>query len=685
MNEQHTQEIPGPRRALQIGLCLAALALPALAQEPAPQPIDATPPAPEAKNSGEPSTGATQGEGATQPEVTPPGTPQEPVQTPEVQPAEGSPVAQSPNPPTAPNAPAGDPAAPQDPPAPADAAPSNVAPPVVAAEAAPAKAVEPSIAEPAPAPRRVISDLATVASALERIAADHAGLARPLDMGTLADGRRVPALLFGADGPLALDARPCVLLLGGLDGEGPSGGEAVLRVASDLMREPASLPPGVAFVAVPWASPEAIELSIQGRSADGRNAQPLDEDRDGRVDEDGADDLDGDGAILQMLIEDPEGPWVRSQNQRLLARARPGDAPRYTLSLEGKDDDGDGRFNEDGPGGIVLDLHFPVGRVGPWVDGLGGALPLSDDLARRYADFALARRAAIVILFQGNHGRLALPGGSRSTSAPGWMRDSDRAVYERVHALFLGATTRRAVGAATLLECRGRERRGAALDWFYSTAGALAVEIAPWGPALDSGGEANAENARFDTARRPTEGVPAEDLAWARWIDDTRGGLGFIDWHPVDVGQGRQALVGGWEPGTRTTPPPEHLERALAGLCDFTRRLAASLPRLELRLAEASRDGDVCRIRARLANGGVLPTGMAISDSRAGSVGAWVELELPAGAKLIAGEPRCEISRLAGGGISRECEWIVVAPQGSTFTLRAGSDWSLAIGKEVKP
>ena len=560
-----------------------------------------------------------------------------------------------------------------------------------AATPAAAVAAPPVVAPPTKPPLpNSPKDLAAVAAALASIAAEQPNLAHSLELGTLADGRRLPALLFGAEGPLALEARPCVLLLGALDGESATGGAAVLAVSAELLREPASLPAGVAFAAVPWASPEALELSLQGRSADGRNTRPLDEDRDGRVDEDGADDLDGDGALLQMLIEDPDGPWVRSSNQRLLARARAGDAPRYSLALEGKDDDGDGLFNEDGPGGVVLDLNYPVGRTGPWLDHLGGALPLSETLARNFADFALVRRAAVVILFQGNHGRLALPGGSKATNAAGWMPDADRVVYERVHASFLGATARRNFAPATLLECRGRERRGAAVDWFYSVAGALTLELAPWGPTLDGEAETGAENARFDAprndgSRKGLDGVPPEDQAWARWLDDTRGGLGFVDWHPVDVGQGRQALVGGWEPGTRSSPPPESLARALQGLAEFTRRLSASLPRLEVRIAEASRDGDICRIRARLANGGALPTGLSISDRRAGSVGAWLALELPAGAKLITGEERCTLSRLAGGGLSRECEWSVVAPVGSTFALRAGGDWSLAVTKELKP
>ncbi len=550
----------------------------------------------------------------------------------------------------------------------------------------PSAAVQSTITALVSVPR----DLASVAAALDKIVSEHPAIARPLDLGKLTDGRNLPALLFGAEGALALEERPTILLLGGLDGEGPSGGVAVLEISAELLREPANLPAGVAFAAVPWASPEALELTLAGRSADGRNTRPVDEDRDGRFDEDGPDDLDGDGLILQMLVEDPDGLWTRPAGQRLLARAKPGDAPRYTLTLEGKDDDGDGLFNEDGPGGVVLDLNFPVGRTGPWVDNLAGVLPLSESLPRTYADFALARHAAVVILFQGNYGRLAIPGGSKSTTIAGWMPDADRSVFERVNASFNAASARRGTPMSTLLECRGRERRGAAVDWFYSVGGALAFEIAPWGPGLDTPAEGGPENARFDNpkpenGRKAPDGVSAEDLAWLRWIDDTSGGLGFMDWHPVELVRGGQVLVGGWEPGARTTPPKEKLPRALQGLADFTRRLSSSLPRLELRIAEASRDGDVCRIRARIANAGVLPTGLAISDRRVDGVGAWLSLELPAEAKLIAGSGRCSLARLAGGGISRECEWVVVAPAGSTFSLRAGGDWALPVAKEVKP
>jgi hypothetical protein len=634
-----------------------------------------------------------------QPAPTPPAPapPPESSSTPPVQ-SGGAAPAQAPaaNPP----APAADPAAPakQDPtPPPVDPVPPPANPP---AEIKPAPAPEATPPVPAPAapafpafePKyRTLDSVQLLLAEWTKLRAD---LAHPLAYGALADGRPLPALEFGAPGAVALDQRPTVLLLGGLDGRSLAGGEAVLACASELLREPEKLPPEIAFLAVPWASPEALELYQSGRAIDGRNARPQDEDRDGLLDEDGPDDLDGDGLLLQLLIEDPTGPWARAADPRFLVRAGPGDAPRYLLTMEGRDDDGDGRFNEDGPGGVVLDLNFPVGRRGPWTGELNGALPMSEPLTRSLADLALKRRVALALFFQGNHGELAIPGGFAAQGAgPALVEAADRPVFERATALFRQATGRHQSGLLTLRGARGSERRGAALDWFYAVTGALSLELAPWGPRIEMGGEGGgevaAENARFPTEPASSVLAPAaaeEDRAWAAWLDNTRGGLGFVDWHPVELGGGAQGLVGGWERNTRFDPPPESLARALRGTPEFVKALASALPRLEIRVQEATRDGEICHLRARVRNLGALPTGLAVSARRNRALTPLaLELELPAGSRLIAGQERCALGRLLGGELSADCEWIVLAPAGSAFTLRARSEWTLPVARELRP
>src|SRR5258705_3267478 len=283
-------------------------------------------------------------------------------------------------------------------------------------------------------------------------------LVEAVDLPATGTGLPVPALAFGAPGKIPLAQRPTVLLLGGLDGVSLSGSEAVLASCSMLLAQPARLPRDVAFVAVPWASPEALAQMQAGRGGDGRDLTPLDDDGDGAVDEDGPDALDGDGRILDMLMEDPEGPWVRASDPRFLTPAGRGDAPRYRLVREGRDDDGDGRFNEDPAGGVCFDRSFPLGWKCEHPFAKGAELPLEIPACRALADLALARRTAAVLLFQGDYGGLGLPGSRRENP---WPRDADAAAFEIAARPFARTTGPARPPPAPLMVAREQERAGA--------------------------------------------------------------------------------------------------------------------------------------------------------------------------------------------------------------------------------
>ena len=62
-----------------------------------------------------------------------------------------------------------------------------------------------------------------------------------------------------------------------------------------------------------------------------------------------------------------------------------------------------------------------------------------------------------------------------------------------------------------------------------------------------------------------------------------------------------------------------------------------------------------------------------------------LELELPAGARILAGTERVEFGSLAGGSRSARAEWILLAPAGSVVRLRATSRWCPTVEKELRP
>ncbi len=506
------------------------------------------------------------------------------------------------------------------------------------------------------------------------------GLCERLELGKSFGERRLLGVQFGGWGQVPLAERPAIVLVGGLDGLSLSGSEAVVHAVGALLAAPDRLPADVTFVALPWANPDGLERSRRRGAGDGRNDRPVDDDRDGRVDEDGPDDVDGDGLILDLLVEDPAGAWVRSTDGRFLRPAGPGEAPRYALAREGRDDDRDGRFNEDGPGGVALERNFPAGWRGPLFDPASGSWPLSEPCARALADLVLARRTAVVLLFQGNHGTLAPPPATGDPEAAAW----DRQAFATLGALFARGTGR----ASPPEDAPSVAGPGSPIGWLYGSLGVLAVEVACWGPEVEPG-ERRVRDARFaleelapDVLLAPgLRELTPEDRSWLRWLDDTRGGLGFVDWQPVDLGDGRQGLVGGWEPLTCFNPPASALGQALSGIERFALEVAGALPRLQIEVLEARRDGPACVLRARLRNAGALPAGLAAAGEASR---ARVELVLPDGVELLAGETQRTLPPLSGSGASEELSWLVLAPPGSVLGLRVQSALGAAVAQELR-
>ncbi len=508
------------------------------------------------------------------------------------------------------------------------------------------------------------------------------GLVERLELGTSVGGRELFAVQFGGSGPRPLSGRATVLLVGGLDGVSMAGCQAVISVVGSLLAKPDLLGSDVAFIAIPWGNPDGLARWRSLGCGGGRNDSAIDDDGDGRADEDGPDDLDRDGLVLEMLIEDRGGPWVRASDQRFLRPAREGEAPRYVRLREGRDDDGDGAFNEDGPGGVVLDHNFPVAREEPWTGVAAGPWPLSEPDARAIAMLALARKTALVLVFQGNHGRLAMPGGQPPGEGVVQLPLSeDEPTYRSLAELFATQTSRPPVGPISLAEAHGTRWPGAAVDWAYLALGALSMEIGVWGPEVQEGGRSTVD-AFFKNPRTPPENgeiLPA-DRAWARWLDDTRGGIGFVDWQPVELSGTGGAWVGGWEPHSCFNPPTDVLPHALRGLDGFVAELVRSLPRLEIDVREAKREGRVCLLRARVKNEGALPSGVG----PAADPGLRLRLEIPQGVALLAGELETRQGHLPGHGASAEHVWLLTAPEGSVFRISAESPWSPPTVREVR-
>ncbi|HEX6180559.1 MAG TPA: M14 family metallopeptidase, partial [Chitinophagaceae bacterium] len=107
------------------------------------------------------------------------------------------------------------------------------------------------------------------------------------------------------------------------------------------------------FYIVPTINPDARDSYFHDPntgSSPRSGVIPVDNDRDGQVNEDGYDDLDGDGHIVFMRRKNPNGRLrVDPSDPRRMITVGPDEKGDYEfLGLEGKDNDGDGQVNEDG-------------------------------------------------------------------------------------------------------------------------------------------------------------------------------------------------------------------------------------------------------------------------------------------------------------------------------------------------
>ncbi len=120
----------------------------------------------------------------------------------------------------------------------------------------------------------------------------------------------------------------------------------------------------------------------------------LDDDRDGLFDEDGYEDLDGDGSITRMRRKNPNGNMiVDPKDPRVMIQIGPDDivtAQRYELlGSEGIDNDGDGRINEDTHGYYDPNRDWGWKWQPDYIQRGAYKYPFSAPETRAVADFAL--------------------------------------------------------------------------------------------------------------------------------------------------------------------------------------------------------------------------------------------------------------------------------------------------------
>lgn len=395
-----------------------------------------------------------------------------------------------------------------------------------------------------------------------------------------------------------VDHKPGMLVIGGVETDDLASAEAAHAFADYLISyantdSVKTLLARAVFYIIPRASPDPLEGYFENPKVVRRgNDQKQDNDRDGLFDEDGPEDLNGDGRITMMRVLEEAGTYILHPYEPFLlkkADITAGEIGRYSLHFEGKDNDGDGRINEDAPGAVNLNRNMTYDYK-PYTSE-GGIHPFSSPEAIALGDFVFERRNIITTFTFGpndnikNEWRIKWP---EARTAPNQFQADSISYAVAVKEL-----------EPFLPFSESGENYGDVSRWAYYHAGTFSFTAPAWTyPAvpdsLMNSFDFKGENLRQFNA-----------LHWLREHHPE----GIIEWefmeHPDFMG--KQVEIGGFEPFIMQSPPGFEIVNIKNAAVQLLYKTATLLPKLSVdEPVIRSLGGDVFKISLTLRNEGVL-------------------------------------------------------------------------------
>jgi hypothetical protein len=451
----------------------------------------------------------------------------------------------------------------------------------------------------------------------------------------------------------------------------------------------------------PNNDPDGNSLYQHTAQASRSTVRPFDDDGDGLLDEDPPEDLDGDGFIRQMrkfvgpgkgnAVKDPADP-----KGRVMKRVPQGEGDYLTYS-EGIDNDSDGRYNEDGIGGLDLHRNYPgnwrpmreeTGRG--WSQGGAGEFPLSETETRAVFSFLMTHPNVGIVQSLDTAVPMLLRGPSTATTEEA-MFPEDAALFNKFDKEGLKITgypwagdvyhvyaTRGGGNPMTGEPARDMPLFGHGPDFGYLYFGAI------WyGDEIWNGG-------RFPEADTNKDGR-TDELEVMRWHDENRANKDdFKEWTPFRHPQLGDVEIGGWNPKFWSqNPPPDILEKWVRNEAMFNLYLAEQLPQVRLTAVTMTpakgvpAADNVFAVQATVVNEGLMPTALEMAkrvkivrpDTLTITLGQGQELT-----KAAAGKPGqtrvIEVGSLRAGE-SRTVSWQVKGAGKATVSVsstRGGTD-----------
>ena len=476
-------------------------------------------------------------------------------------------------------------------------------------------------------------DSAQLVAESKALAAAHPDLLTYVELGKSSLGRPLCALVLNNPKTGIDTDKPGMYIDGNIHGNEIQAAETVLYTAWYLVENYGKLDAVTqlvdhcAFYFVPSVNPDGRQnwFDAQNNSSTSRTGmKPTDDDHDGACDEDGPDDLDGDGSIGMMWRRDPNGSHKRSEldpNVMEPVASEPradGTIRRGEWSMagsEGIDNDGDGSINEDGPGGYDMNRNFPADWQPEHVQGGAGDWPFSFPETESVAKFILTKPNIAAGQAYHNAGGMILRGPGAPSRENAYA--GDRGVYEAIAN----------VGAEMLPGYRSMvihsdlyPVRGGFVNWLSETLGVVAFTNELW-----------TEKRIMQNGADPNE---AQRELWREklLLGATRTPLTEVV-HPTHG----SVLVGGSTKWASRIPPSWMLEEECHRNAAFTLFHASEMPRVRFGEPLVKKLGDhLFEVTIEITNDALIPTRTARAAQTKSGVPDRVTITAPANGGIVA-------------------------------------------------
>lgn len=442
-------------------------------------------------------------------------------------------------------------------------------------------------------------DHAAIGDIARQLQRAHPDRCRVSSIGTSIEGRELWLLTVTDFTTGPAESKPAMYIDGNIHSNEVQGTEIALYTAWYLC-EMAGQVPAVdsllaekAFYIVPSINPDGREhflTSANTPHSPRSGVGARDNDNDGEVNEDGFDDLDGDGHITTMRRRNPNGRWITSpEDPRLMIQA-PADQPGEweLLGSEGFDNDGDGRVNEDGPGFYDPNRNWPWRWQPQYVQGGADFYPTSLPETRAVIAFVTGHPNIAGAQSYHNSGGMILRG-------PGARQDEYQPQDVRVYDQIGQVGEQILPGYRYLVVWKDLYTVwGGELDWFYGARGIVTFSNELWTDFKYF--ERDAERGRYDRDEYRFDRLLLLGEAFVPWRAATHPQYGAIE-------------VGGFKKQyTRAIPAfllPAEAHRNMA----FTLYHAAQMPLVSVdSVAVRSLGGGLSEVTATISNRRVIPT-----------------------------------------------------------------------------